>query len=215
MFAAIAILGPTVARAQNSVSDTTIAFSIPSQPLSRALVAYSAATGLEIFYKAALAEGYQSTTVVGRLKPGEALQELLRGTGYFAKATGLGAFTIMPAMRESVPISDTARRLYEPYFATIQARITDILCRNASLASNSAEMLFQVWLAPSGAVARTETLNDDGSQATDQTFAAAMRGLIIGAPPPEGMPQPISMVVFPHTNTSRDCRAADHRRGAR
>src|SRR5262249_5681946 len=155
-----------------------------------------AATGLEVFYKAALAEGRRSTEVVGALAPTEALQSLLRGTGYVARATGPGAFTILQGPRPAAAAPDTSRIAYEPYFAKIQERITDLICRSANEAATSTELLFQVWLAPSGVVARAEVIGDDGSKAADQSFAAPMRGLAIGAPP-TGLPQPITMVIFP------------------
>lgn len=208
---AAALLGAESGKAQDTVADRPISFNIPSQPLSRALVAYSAATGLEIFYKAALAEGQTSTDVVGTLTPTAALGELLRGTGYAAKTTGPGALTIVPRAHETAPASDTARRIYEPYFAAIQTRVADALCSNAAIAS--AEVLFQLWLAPSGVIARAEVIRDDGGRSADQTLAAAMRGLAIGTPPPQGMPQPINMVVFPVSKTSSECRRVDRRRG--
>jgi hypothetical protein len=210
------IAGSAPALAQSSGSEARIDFNIPAQPLARALVAYGAVTGLEVFYKAALAERRKSAGVLGSLTPTVALQILLRDTGYVARTTGPGAFTIELEPHEANPTtgtSDTARRIYEPYFAVIQAQISDVICRSADIVSGHDEIVFQLWLAPSGQVARAEVVGDDGNPAEDQTFAIAMRGLAIAAPP-AGMPQPVSMVIFPAAKTSKACRSGGGQRRA-
>jgi len=199
------MVSPTLGRTVDSALAAPVAFNIPAQPLSRALIAYSAATGLEIFYKAALAEGQWSTGVVGSLSPAEALQELLKGTGYSAKSTGAGAFTILPAASETAIEADTRRREYEPYFAIIQARIADALCRNASATVVASEVVVRTWFTPLGFMVRAEVLQDDGGPATDQSLAAAIRGVSIGQSLPAGMPQPINMVIFPASKVSGEC----------
>jgi hypothetical protein len=174
--------------------DTQIKFDIPPQPLSRALIAYSATTGLEIFYDAALADHQHSTAVDGVLTPSAALEVLLRGTGYAAKSTGLGAFTIAPEPRED-PAAVEARRRLQPYFAAVQTRISDALCRNVAIAADT-ELLFQFWLSPSGVIERVEVIGEDGQRAEDQSYAAAIAGLRLAAPP-RGMRQPVNIVIFP------------------
>lgn len=211
------LIGSLPCLAQSSRSEARIDFDIPAQPLARALVAYGTATGLEIFYNAALADRQSSFEVAGSLTPTVALQTLLRGTGYVARITGPGAFTIVPAPREAAlvdPALDAAaRRLYEPYFATVQAHISDALCRSAGSAVERTEILFQFWLEPSGVIARAEVVGDNGNPADDQTFAAIMRGVAVGAPP-AGMPQPVNMVIFPPSRTSKGCRPAAGQRRA-
>ncbi|MCA6109657.1 energy transducer TonB [Bradyrhizobium cenepequi] len=200
------------ASAQSATSETKIQFNIPAQPLSRALVDYAAATGLEIFYKAALADNRHSTAVAGVLMPSTALQILLRGTGYTARSTGVGAFTIMPAPRE-VPAAAEARKRLQPYFAVVQTGISDALCRNAPGAADK-EILLQLWLSSSGLVTRAEVIDDDGKAARDQSYAAAIRGLAFAIPPP-GMPQPVNVVIFPSFKASRTCGPVNAARGGR
>jgi hypothetical protein len=202
------IAGSAPSLAQSSEPGTRIDFNIPAQSLARALVAYGSATGLEVFYNAALAERRQSAEVMGSLTPAVALRTLLHGTGYVARTTGPGVFTITLAPREASLVttaSDAARRSYEPYFAAIQAQISDVLCRSADITSGRNEILFQFRLAPSGMITQAEVIGDNGNPAEDQTFAAAMRGLAIGAPP-NGMPQPVNIVIFPPSKTSKACR---------
>lgn len=211
---AAASVSPGSGRAQDPVSDAPIVFNIPAQPLSRALIAYGSATGLEVFYKSTFAEGRQSREVIGTLPPSAALQELLRGTGYVAKTTGAGTFTIVQGATEAVAEAEARRRSYEPYFTAIQARVTEVLCRNASAAAAPNEVLLRAWLASSGIIVHAEALSDDGRRAPDQTFAAVMQGVAIGIPPPSSMPQPINMVIFPASKTSGRCgTAVHHRRG--
>jgi hypothetical protein len=213
---AITTVGSASAFAQSTQSEAPADFNIPAQPLARALMAYGAATGLEIFYDAALAERRNSPGAVGPLTPAVALQNLLRGTGYVARATGPGAFTIAPEPRETAlaaAASDAVRRSYEPYFATIQGQISDVLCRSADLAAEPKEIVFQLWLAPSGVISQAEVVGDDETPAGDQTFAAAMRGLVLGTPP-VGMPQPVNIVIFPPSKASKECRAVNHQRRA-
>jgi hypothetical protein len=200
--------------AQSLRQEGQINFNISAQPLSRALMAYAAATGLEIFYNAVLAEKQRSVALVGRLAPSDALQILLRDTGYVAKPTMPGAFTIVPAPRPSSlsTIADaSARRHFEPFFAAIQARIGDTLCRNGELLSAPGELLFQFWLAPSGVVARAQVIDEKGEPADDQTLAIALRGLVL-ASPPAGMPQPVNMVIFPPSGVSKSCGRVEARR---
>jgi hypothetical protein len=188
------------AHAQPIRAGDQVFFDIPAQPLSRALIAYSAATGLEIFYKAALAENRHSGEVAGVMTPSVALEALLRGTGYAARTTGLGAFTLV-----QLPL--------EPYFAAIQVRVDEALCRYSETPAQQ-EILFQFWLAPSGVIARAEIIGRDGSLAGDQSLAAALRGVAIGTPP-AGMPQPVNMVVFPPSRASTACRTAGGREPGR
>jgi hypothetical protein len=212
----IAMSGVLPCGAQSVRADGEIEFNIPAQPLSRALMAYGAATGLEIFYDATLAENQRTVDLVGRLAPSDALWMLLHGTGYAAKATMPGAFTIVPAPRPS-PLSAVAaaaaRRRLEPYFAAIQARVGDALCRNGEMLSAPRELLLQFWLAPSGVVAQAEVIDERGDRTEDQTLAVAIRGLALVAPP-AGMPQPVNMVIFPRSGASRSCGPVEARRGA-
>jgi hypothetical protein len=215
-----AVVAPVQAMAQSSAppagTETPIPFDIPAQPLARALVAYGAATGLDIFYDADLAEKQRSTEVHGLLGPSDALQMLLLGTGYGARSTRAGVVTIL-RLPQAAPAGQAApidAAIYRPYFATIQARISDALCQDADVASRADEILFRFWLAPSGAVARAEVIGDDGKPTEDQTLAAAIHGLAIGVPP-SGMPQPVNMVILPPSRTSGLCRSTQSRKGMR
>jgi TonB family protein len=207
--------GSRLDAAQLAAVDKPISFNIPAQPLSRALIAYGAATGFEIFYKWVLAEHQSSVEVVGTLTPPEALRILLGGTGYAARITEAGDVIIEEAPSDAAgpaPAAATRRRL-EPYFAAIQERINDALCQTSGLPGNSREITVQFWLEPRGVIARAEVLADNGEPAADQAVAVAMRGLRVAAPP-VGMPQPLSMVIFPPSSRLESCAAGQTQRRA-
>lgn len=191
-------------------------FHIPAMPLARALMVFGEVTGLEVFYKASLAEGRQAAAVEGSLTPTAALQMLLRGTGYAARTTGRGAFTIVPIQPEGdgPSAATAARRGYEPFFAAIQARVSETLCRSADGTIDHSDVLLRFWLSPSGAIERAEVIDEGGTQARDQTLATILLGTAIGIPP-DGMPQPINMVIFRKSQGTSACRLLGAQRRAR
>jgi hypothetical protein len=203
----------TTAMAQSQKSEMPFAFDIPAQPLSSALATYGAATGLDVFYDADLAEKQRSTDVAGTFSPAQALDLLLLGTGYVARSTGAGVFTILRAPRtEAADLpSPIDPRIYGSYFATIQARVSDALCAVSGMDSKPDETLFRFWLAPSGTVVRAEVIADNGDLLGDQGLAAAIHGLAIGVPP-AGMPQPVNLVILPPSASSRLCRLSRAKR---
>jgi hypothetical protein len=195
------------AHAQALPADARIEFNIPAQPLAKALIAYGAVTGLEIFYNASLAGGLTSDRVVGVMTPEAGLKALLRGTSYTARSTGPGTFTITQAPRDEVSSSmkAVARRQLEPYFAELQRGISDALCRYAGSPAAQNELVYRFWMSRSGVVERIDVLADNGERADDQRFAAPIRGLALAAPP-TGLSQPINMVIFPPAPGSSACR---------
>lgn len=168
-----------------------VRFSISAQPLAAALDAYSAASGLEIFYDGELALGRSSSPVDGVLPRDVALRELLVGTGLLARATGGQSFTIALAPRARP--ADTA---HLAYFAAVQKRVSEILCAHADTRPSSEDLLIQIWVATSGTVRRAKLLDAPATYGDDNPFARALDGASIGVAPPDGMPQPITMAVL-------------------
>ncbi len=187
-------------------------FNIPSQPLADALLAFGARTGLEVFYDAALAEERRSNGVVGVFTRRAALQILLRGTGYVAKPIGNDTFMIAPALPGATADAAKLRQSLQPYFAAIQGRIDDILCRQRTNATYD-DVHLQFWLSPSGLVTKAEVIGDDGDLARDQSRAELISGLAF-APPPAAMPQPVNMVIYSPSKYSEQCNSSDAKRGS-
>ncbi len=72
------------AKAQSAVSAPSaerISFNIPGQSLNRALVAYSTATGNQMFFDTSLVRGKAAPAVTGSFTRAEALERLLAGSG--------------------------------------------------------------------------------------------------------------------------------------
>ncbi len=78
----------TPARAQVAPVEARTRFDIPAQPLSRALIAFSHAAGLQLFLDAGLARGRNAPAVGGNLTNAEALNQLLAGSGLSYRISG-------------------------------------------------------------------------------------------------------------------------------
>lgn len=63
-------------------------FSIPSQDLNAAILAFADAAGIQVFYDAERVKGLRSTAVSGALTAQEALSRLLTGTGFTYRVSG-------------------------------------------------------------------------------------------------------------------------------
>ncbi|AUF95929.1 TonB-dependent siderophore receptor [Pseudomonas sp. 02C 26] len=72
---ALALPYATVAQAQD------LAFDIPAQPLSSALLSFGKQTDMQILFSQDTVQGRRSAAVAGRLSPEQALARLLQGTG--------------------------------------------------------------------------------------------------------------------------------------
>lgn len=178
-----------------SQTRSPIQFAIAAQPLAAALDTYSIISGLELYYDGDLAVGRRSSAVEGRLAPDVALRELLAGSGLVARATGPNSFTIKPG-----PPSRLASATHQSYFAAIQARVSQALCAHAETRPGRADLLLQLWIASTGTVQRAQLLDVPDSDRRVNAFAAALRGVSIGAAPPVELPQPITMAIFARTN---------------
>jgi hypothetical protein len=179
-----------------------IELDIPSQPLDDALIAYGAATGLQVFYDGGLTVGRRSAAIKGIFPPMPGLQALLRGTGYVPQATANpDTITIVsaPPKQSLAPAAAEAAQLrrYEPYLAALQARISEALCASDQARPGDQQIVLSFWVNPLGAISRAVMLGSNSDLSRRDTIAAAMQGLRIEEPPPAGLPQPLTMVIFP------------------
>lgn len=196
-----------------------VVFDIPAQPLVSALDAYSTLTGRELFYDGALVQGHRSAAVTGALTPDVALRILLRGTDFAWRATGPHSFTIAPARRAASlvppPAAAHAAGDYGPFFAALQLGLRQAFCRSPETWPARYQLLIRFWIAPSGAVIRSELLGSTGSRERDRAFSAALQRLRLAAPLPGDMPQPVTMIVFPRSRQEAgECASSSIARGA-
>lgn len=176
-----------------------VSFEIPAQPLAQALDSFSIASGIDVFYNAAMAERRRSMPVIGTFTPQQAIAIMLSGSGYVARVTAPGSIAIVnhepgPAAAEA-PFGPSR---YEAYFSKVQARIDDVLCALPDRSAAEADMLLRIWLRPSGEVARAELLSADqpGKPSVNRLVADAISVAKFAAPP-GNMPQPLTLVVLP------------------
>jgi len=184
--------------AQTAAAEKWIVFDIPAQPLADALVAYSAVTRMEVYYNGVFAFGRRSAPVVGEFTPGLGLVALLRGTGIVPRATGADTFILEPAppaVTLPARVPDSVIQQFRPYFAAIQRRVIAALCHLD--AAGAHEIIFSFWVAATGVIVRAEPVTSSGDPAHDAAMAAALRGLRLDETPPPGLPQPVTMVIYP------------------
>lgn len=82
------LVSPQKAAAQAQQVDQAVQFSIPSQPLSSAISAFSKVTGWQIGYSSDVARSTTSRAVSGTMTPAQALQTMVAGSGVQVSITG-------------------------------------------------------------------------------------------------------------------------------
>jgi len=190
--------GPTIGSPRaNSQMSVPMSFDIPAQPLASALDRYGDATGREVLYNPALAQGRSSEAVKGRFEPEMALQLLLAGTGLAARFLKDNSFVLVPAPETAEPPAGSAAALTRQYYGVVQARLRDALCRTNGARPGSYRAAVLVWIAPSGTIARFERLGSAGTVELDRSIDDALRHFSVGAPVPAGFAQPVLIVVLP------------------
>ncbi|MCA6108464.1 STN domain-containing protein [Bradyrhizobium cenepequi] len=199
--------------AESLSSHAKVQFDIPAQPLAEALVAYGAATGLEVFYDGSLALGQRSTGIKGAFAPIDALEALLRGTGYGPKTSQYGdAISIIKTPRALAVSQTAALGRFEPYLAIIQARVTEALCKADDAKPDDGEIMISFWLDPSGRVLRAQLWSPGLSANRQRVLLPGLQGLEVGHAVPAGLPQPLAMVIFPPSSREQaGCRPTSRR----
>jgi hypothetical protein len=205
----VGAMAPAVGQTSVQTLATTqspISFDIPVQPLTRALDAYTAATGLHVLYDSDLASGRRSTAVSGVLMPDVALRVLLDGTGlaaYYAEKT----FAIVPAPSNQQGSAAVLRQSGESsFFANLQGAIERAFCEKAETKPGQYRAALQFRIGTSGEVLSPELLSSTGDPQRDRTIIDLLGRLRIQQPPPPGLAQPIRMIVSPRPQVqSGDC----------
>jgi hypothetical protein len=205
-----------VAPAASHATDEKIRFDIPAQPLVTALRAYSEATGLAVLIDDPLTQGRQSPGVQGVFDPADALRELLVGTGLRAQYAAHGAFTVVPDAKPGAETNlsfagsppdddhgDMPSFVEENYARELQTRITAALCSSAKTRPGTFRLAMQLWITDTGMIEKVNPLDTTGDDGTDRAIASAVRGVRL-SPPPAAMPQPVTLLLRPHTPGKAD-----------
>lgn len=185
-------------------------FDIPRQPLDAALEAFMQATGLQVLYKSTITKSHFSTAVRGRLVPSDALSRLLSGTNLFARFTTETAFTLFSNPRANPDAAQASFiATYIGFLGDAQRRIIHALCQRDATRPGGYRVALQFSISQLGEIDEPSLLDTSGDQMRDQYIVAALRRLPIGQTPPEGMPQPVTMLVMPRAlGLPSDCQQA-------
>jgi hypothetical protein len=175
-----------------------VVYDIPSQNLAEALSAYAAATGVQVLYETSLTLGRNSAAVGGRLTPEAALQALLADTGLVGRRTDVDAITIFPEDRNRAagesPVVPGPR-----FLGALQASILKALCNRAETRPGNYRMALQLWIAPYGTIRRAALLSSTGDPQRDAVLTEVLHDVAIGALPPAGMSQPVTLAIVPRS----------------
>ena len=101
---ALAVLAAPAAQAQQPAEP--VQFSIPAQPLDRALRLFSEQSRHQVLFDEAVVAGHQAPAVNGRLTPREALDQLLAGTQVRVNSSRPDVFTLTAAAKPGQSSSD-------------------------------------------------------------------------------------------------------------
>ncbi|WP_083439274.1 TonB C-terminal domain-containing protein [Herbaspirillum autotrophicum] len=194
-------------------------FDLPAQALETALQAFGGVSGYSVLVAAQLTAGRRAAEVRGEFLPQQALQLLLAGTGLRERYIGTEAhaFTLEPVPSDAtaargaaaplpaaVPVDPGWRR--NAYAQVLQASITRALCRAQPDSFGRYRMGVQLWLERSGAVRDVHLLESSGMAAQDQTVLQQLARLVMDAPPPPDMAQPLTILLTPRPDPAADCR---------
>jgi len=205
--------GAAIAAAQAEpqlVPATPVSFDLSSQPLAKALQAFSAATNIEVLVDARHAAGRRSNDVKGPMAPRDALELLLAGSGLVAQPFTADdtAFKIV-APPSSTPVAGLRPGGGSHYFREIQRAVELALCRDARTAPGHYRLALKLWIGQSGVVLRSQRLDTTGDDGLDGALDEVTRALPIGRSPPADLPQPVVLVISPQrAAASAGCAAA-------
>lgn len=208
-----AVMSPAVLAAEHGRPET---FDLPSQPLSSALEAFSAKTGMFAAYDAKLVGGRVSSPVKGELTPVAALSALLLATGLEADYTAENAFVIVQpstshqAWRDPKRIGraglSTLTASERRYSAHLQHAVQRALCADPLTRRGDYRAAIRFRIDANGMPQAVKLLGSTGDLARDAAIVASAGRASIDAPPPAGMQQPFAVVVLPRSSgDSADC----------
>lgn len=200
-----------VAMASDAHADTQASapldFDIPRQSLQAALEQYGIHTGRALLYETRALAGRLSSPVVGRYTPDAALHRLIEGTGVRADYVNAHAFVLSVVGAPSRK-ADRLPSAKERYYGLLQAGIEQALCGDPATVPGAYRVGMRFWLDGAGVMQQFELVGSTGDQGRDQKIVARLRGFSVGARPPSGLRQPMTVLVEPRDRAATgDCVA--------
>jgi TonB family protein len=201
------VAGPPLAAqtlSEEDASSQTKSFDIPAQALPSAIVAFSKVSGVQVLYDSQAAAERRSSAVSGIMSGGQALRDLLIGTGFVVHYAGARAVTlVMPDVKaaastmhldtmqvEASPIHIGDSRVFATYADALLASLRGALQGDGSASHAIYTVTIRLWVSAGGQVARSEITQSTGDATLD---AAVIKRLATVAcqPPPQDLPQPM------------------------
>jgi hypothetical protein len=179
-------------------------FDIPAQSLHSALEVFGAATGWSGLYSADTTAGRMSRAVSGWYTPDAALR-LLTGGALAVHYTAPDAFVLEPDTQaaSAVPALPVSPPSIE---ALLQSRVRQAFCREPRLAGGDYRVAFSLRLGARGRVQDARLLSSSGNSGRDAAVLTALRGIDVGAGPPDPA-QAFVMLIVPQPSAARECAA--------
>lgn len=186
-------------------------YALPAQPLGDSLEAIGKLADVAVLVDERYARQL-APALSGRHTVLDALRRLLDGSGLRIRQTDGEAIVVYapPAAGPAEPPAPAARVAvgdipgarasgvdFSGYIGRVQKALLRVLCANAAARPGGYRLALQLRLDDGGHVARMRLLDTTGSRRVDEAVASAIQGLDVGAPPPEGMPQPVSVLLVP------------------
>lgn len=190
-----------------AAAPATVTYDIPAGDLDAALNAYIDVSGMQVLYETRLTAGRRSGAVTGRLPPDVALRMLLAGSGLVARRVEVETFsiTLAPAVAGDSAAAPVARN--RPFVGALQAKVIESLCRDARTRPGDYRIVFELWIAPDGTLARNALVGSTGSAERDEALRRALQGIAVRVVPPADLPQPVIVAIAPRPMAATsDCR---------
>ncbi|SAI46184.1 Outer membrane receptor for ferric coprogen and ferric-rhodotorulic acid [Bordetella ansorpii] len=178
-------------------------FDIPALPLVQALDRYAMLTNRPALFSSDMVAGRISSQVRGRYSPEAGLMLLLEGTGLRADISSTGptdAFVLAPV--DSHRAKPAGASAFASYVGLLQSYLWGALCGDRLARPGNYRVLLRFEVDRSGSVRRVRLLGSTGDMDRDRAVRVAAERVSLSEPPPQGMPQPVTMLILPDESTS-------------
>lgn len=200
-----------------------IEFDIPAEPLPQAIEQFAAITGVQVLYDSPVGEHLASPGAHGRLGNAQALEQLLAGTGLTARFSNAGdailapinstathpisaaappadlpSLTLSPLQVKApfeLEVADDGAAAFGLYAALVRNDVRHALTQTQKLSRQEFEANLDLWVNARGVIQEVRLQTPSGHKDCDAQILAAIQGLVLDAPPPPGLPQPIRVSV--------------------
>lgn len=207
---------PSPAQPTMDADSSLLDFDIPRQALRAALLQFGEVSGSALLYETQRLPAQEAGPLQGRYTPAEGLRTLIASTGLRVKEINAKSFVLVLPELAAMPSAATVTQ-WSPvttrYYGLLQARLERVLCGDPLTRPGSYGAGLRMWLDGAGRLQQFELARSSGDATRDAALASRLRGFSVGAPPPPGLRQPVTLVMEPGAlaNTG-DCAMTDRQK---